>query len=418
MTQPLPRPPKKDPQKRTNLPAMPPTPRSRQAFAFSAYAAEGRLALQQCNACGKLTYPARDACPSCLSVDLAWCDVPAGGSVLAETTIRTSTNTYFRERTPWRAGLVALDCGVTLVAHIHGDVAEVGRVRIVARTDRSGQGIVIALPEKDSEHMEDDRQWREVTADPKHRRVLVTDGRTPLGQAMAAALAKAGAASIFVGLSETWRPFEGEAALKALPNVEPFDLDVTDTDSVRELAGEIGGKTDILINTAEHVRPGGPMDRDGVTTARDEMEVNYFGLWRLIQAFGPAMKFRGADGDNRAAAFVNLFPVDALLPSKAFGGADASHAAALALTHTLRADMAGSGVKVVNVFTGPLEEPWRQLLPPPKVTPAHAASATIRALQEGLEEVTVGAVADDLYQRWRADPSALARETLQTDPGP
>ena len=50
---------------------------------------------------------------------------------------------------------------------------------------------------------------------------------------------------IFVGASETWLPNPQHDALTAIPGVEIMALDVTDTTSVKELAGEIGGKVDI-----------------------------------------------------------------------------------------------------------------------------------------------------------------------------
>ena len=53
--------------------------------------------------------------------------------------------------------------------------------------------------------MADDRQLREFTCDPKQRKVLVTDGKTALGQALVKALAKAGADMIWVGQSEPWK---------------------------------------------------------------------------------------------------------------------------------------------------------------------------------------------------------------------
>jgi hypothetical protein len=40
---------------------------------------------------------------------VAFRDVPAGAVLLAETTIRASTDVYCRERTPWRIGTVVLD---------------------------------------------------------------------------------------------------------------------------------------------------------------------------------------------------------------------------------------------------------------------------------------------------------------------
>jgi NAD(P)-dependent dehydrogenase (short-subunit alcohol dehydrogenase family) len=84
--------------------------------------------------------------------------------------------------------------------------------------------------------------------------------------------------------------------IQALPQVTLVPLDLTNERSVTELAGEIGGKVDIVVNTAEVHRTFGIGARRGTDVARAEMEINYFGLLRLAQAFGPALKGRSADG--------------------------------------------------------------------------------------------------------------------------
>ena len=417
MAEPLKRPPKKNPQRRTVSPTLPPYSRSRRSLGLTAAAAEGRFALQVCARCAHVTYPPREVCPKCWSMELAWQDVEDGGQLIAETTLRTSVNTYFRERMPWRVGTVALDAGPSVLAHLHGDIGEQQRVRMIARTDKSGQGVLFALPEKETANMADDRQLRTLTCDPKYRRALVTDGRTELGQCMVKALSDAGATRIFVGIAEEWRPFSGREKLESVKGVEIMPLDITDTISVNELAAEMADKADILVNTAEYVRPGSAMQRHGVSLARDEMETNYFGLMRLIQAFGPAMRARGADGDNSACAWVNLLSVYALSNWSAYGTTSASQAAALSLTQCLRAEFAGSGVKVVNVLFGPLEESWRQPLPPPKVTPQRLADTVIHALQQGIENVTLGPVAEDVVRRYKEDPFVLERELAQVQMG-
>ena len=417
MTRPLKKPPRKNPQLRTVLPTLPPFSRSRKAMAFTSAAAEGRFVLQVCADCEHVIYPAREICPKCWSIELQWKAADEGGRLISETTLRTSINTYFRERMPWRIGTVQLDAGPTVLAHIHGDVKKNERVRMIARTDKSGQGVLMALPEKETPNMADDRQLRTLTCDPKHRRVLVTDGRSELGQDTAKALADAGASRIFVGIAEDWRPYPGRDDLAGIPQVEIMPLDITDTISVNELAGEIGGKTDILVNTAEHVRPGATMDRDGILTARNEMETNYFGLMRLMQAFGPGMRARGADGDNSACAWVNLLSVYALSNWPAYGTTSASQAAAFSLSQCLRGELAGSGVKVINILFGPLEESWRQPLPPPKVTPRRLAESVVGALQQGIESVALGPVAEDVLRRWKEDPAVLERELTQVQAG-
>ncbi len=100
-----------------------------------------------------------------------------------------------------------LDVGPVVVAHLHGDAVEGGRVRLDFKLDRSGSAVAIALPEKDTENMADDPHLREMTCDPKFRRVLITDGRNAVGQAMAKAFSDAGAAIVFVGLADGWKPF-------------------------------------------------------------------------------------------------------------------------------------------------------------------------------------------------------------------
>ena len=410
MTEPLARPRRKNPLKKTRVPLLPQGTRSRTALGLTAAAAEGRFQLQVCGDCAMVVYPPRDACPRCLSPRLPYQDVGNGGTLLAETTIRTSTDVYFRERMPWRIGTVALDCGPSIVAHLHGDLREGERARLQFKLDKSGQAIAIALPAADTPNMADDPQWRELTSDPKYRRVLITDGRNAVGQALAAALSEAGASIVFVGIADPWKPFPGEERLRKTERVEIVALDVSDTISVNECAGEYAPKVDILINTAEHVRAGGVIERKGLTIAREELEIRYLGLMRLAQAFGPVLRARGADGINSAAAFVNLLSVYALANWPAYGAFSATEAACLSAAQSLRAELRQGGVRVLNVFSGPLETEWYQTVPPPKVAPATLAKAVVGALQQGLEDVFVGDIAEDIRARLAVSPKALERE--------
>ena len=417
MTDPLSPPPKKNPQKRMVQPTRPPEIRSRAALGLTAAAAEGRFALQRCAACKTWQYPPRDACSACLSNDLPWQDVPTGGQLLAETTVQASPRLYYRERMPWRAGTVQMDAGPIVLVHVHEDVGKHARVRLEARLDRSGQGVLVAIPEVDTAWMEESALMRELSADPKHRRVLITDARAPNAVALASALKAAGASLVFAGEAKTWRPYPARETLRDM-GVDLMPLDVTDTLSVQTLAGEIGGKTDILINNASFLRPGGVLAREDISFARDEVEVNYLGLMRLAQAFGPGMCARGADGVNSAVAWVNILYVGALANTPDYGAYAASQAAAYSLSQGLRADFRASGVRVMNVFTGPDENDWFQPLPPPKVSPAALARDVIKGLQAGVEDVWCGDIAKDVRDRFRRDPKVLERELTLGGEGP
>jgi NAD(P)-dependent dehydrogenase (short-subunit alcohol dehydrogenase family)/uncharacterized OB-fold protein len=366
--------------------------------------------LQRCAACGSFAYPAREACPSCLTDGLAFVDAPRRGMLLAETTAHVPSDVYFRERAPWRIGLVKMDCGPTIVTHLHADCAEGAAVRMSFQLDKSGQAVAFAHPEGETPNMADDKQWREMTADPKFRRVLVTNGRSVIGQEAVAALKAAGAKTVFVGVAEPWRPFAGEQLLRGQDGIEIVTLDAADEQSATDLAADIGGKVDILVNTTEYVRPGGLLDRRGTSIARDEIDQAYLGFINLAQAFGPAMRMRGADGINNSAAWVNILSVHALANWPAFGAYSASQAACLSLSHCLRAELRPGGVRVMNLFTGPVDTEWFQTVPPPKVAPRAIAQAIVSGLRGGLEEMYVGDVAEEIRQRLAANPKALERE--------
>ena len=410
MSKPLPPPKRKNPLRKTPAPLSPQGVRSRTAHGLTAAAAQGRFALQVCADCGAIVYPPRDACPVCLSARLPFRDIDNTGTLIAETTVRISTDSYFREHLPWRVGTVKLDAGPVLVAHLHDDAREGARVRLALKLDKSGAPVMLALPAQETDNMQDDPQLRELTCDPKFRRVLITDGRTSVGQAMAKAFSDAGAAIVFVGLADHWKPFPGMDALRAIERVEVVPLDVTDTESVAEQAQQNGGRVDIVVNTAEYIRAGGIVDRQGLTVARTEIDVRYLGLLRLAQAFGPAMRARGGDGVNSATAFVNLLSVFALMNWPSYGAYAAVEAACLSATQAMRAELRPGGVKVVNVFFGPLETEWFEAVPPPKVAPARLASAVIDALRHGLEDVFVGEIAQDVRARLAVNPKALERE--------
>ena len=77
--------------------------------------------------------------------------------------------------------------------------------------------------------------------------------------------------------------------------------------------------------------------------------------------------------------------------------------------------MRTAGIRVVDVFAGPIDDDWNQLLPPPKLAPAALAKAVVRALQDGVEDVYPGDVAQEWFRRWRDDPKVLERELAAGD---
>lgn len=411
MTMPRMPPRRKNPVLRTPLMNLPPAARGRVALGLTAAAAEGRFALQVCGDCSTVQYPPRAVCVRCLSPVLRWRTQGGEGLLLSATTLHHSNDLYFRERLPWRIGVVQLDAGPSLIVHLPRAAGEPpARVRVAARLDRTGQAVLIGLPLEEMSNMADDPMLRETGSDPQFRKVLVTDGKSVVGQAITRAMVAAGADTVWVGVAEPWKKLPGFEATATLPQVVPVPLDLSDGRSVEELAGEIGGKVDIVVNNAEVHRTSGISGRRGTDVARAEMDINYFGALRLAQAFGPALKARAADGIAHATAWVNLLSIYALANFPSHGTYSASKAAAWSLAQCQRAEMRPAGIRVVNVFPGPIDDEWNQNLAPPKLAPAALAGAIVKALREGIEDVYPGDVALEWLERWRENPKVLERE--------
>jgi uncharacterized OB-fold protein len=147
-----------EPSSRTPLP---PSVRSRIASGLTAAAALGRFELQVCTNCGTTQYPPREACHQCLSVALEWKLQSGCGELLSETTLFHSHHEFFRERLPWRIGIVKLDCGATVIAHLVSDVQGAPcRVRVEARLDKAGQAALVAFPESDRGEHDQPLPWQ------------------------------------------------------------------------------------------------------------------------------------------------------------------------------------------------------------------------------------------------------------------
>ncbi len=399
------KPSKRNPVHRMPAPLLPPGARSRSAQLLTAAAATGRFALPACERCGAFAWPIPEACPHCLG-PIALRDAEAFGEVLSATTAQIPADRYFRERAPWPVGLVQLDCGPVALTHLAPSLEPGARVRLRLVLDRAGQAVLHAGP-MEGDAMLTDPVLREMTASPRGRRIMITDARHFCAVALTRALIKAEAASVTLGLPEAWKTFADRSVLKSIPGVRIVPLDVTSDRSVQDLAAEIGGKVDILINTADLPRPGGLLGPRSMVEAKAAMDVVAFGQMRLARSFGPALQARAADG---AVAWVNLSSVFGLAPPPALAGYAAAHAAGISLSKALRAELGAGGIRLMSVLTGPTEDAWFQGFSAPRVTAAALADAIAGGLNAGLEEVVLGDIARDLAQRLADNPKSVERD--------
>jgi short-subunit dehydrogenase len=216
--------------------------------------------------------------------------------------------------------------------------------------------------------------------------VLVTGASGGIGIALAAALREAGAAEVLC-------PGRRE-------------LDVADPESVRRAAARLADRVDILVHAAG-VNANRRLFTDGVeATAREEMEVNYFGLLRLAGAFAPPMRSR------RRGVIVNILTVLANVNLPLMATYCASKAAAHSLTQALRAELSRDGVLVCGIYPPVVDTAMSRHVPGPKLAPAELATLIVRAIRDDAEDLYPG-VAQALVTQYHADPKLVERRMAQ-----
>jgi uncharacterized OB-fold protein len=90
---------------------------------FWGAAAEGRLELQRCSACGHLRYPISTACPVCLAPEVEWVAVSGRGTVLSFTRFHRAYHPAWEDRVRYVVLLVQLEEGPRLFSLLVGDDA-------------------------------------------------------------------------------------------------------------------------------------------------------------------------------------------------------------------------------------------------------------------------------------------------------
>ena len=112
--------------------------------------------------------------------------------------------------------------------------------------------------------------------------VFITGISSGFGHAMAIEIAKSGH-KIYGSI---------RSAVVPIPNVNYVHMDVTDISSVEQAVKEIydkEGRIDVLINNAGF-GIGGPIELTNIRDAQYQMDVNFFGVFRVTQAVLPIMR--------------------------------------------------------------------------------------------------------------------------------
>jgi NAD(P)-dependent dehydrogenase (short-subunit alcohol dehydrogenase family) len=212
--------------------------------------------------------------------------------------------------------------------------------------------------------------------------VLVTGANRGIGAALVQEALNRGAKHVYAGTRRSLG--RQDARVTAVP------LDVTDAAQIQAAAERVDS-LDILINNA------GISVYDDVTdraVLEQALEVNLFGTHGVTQAFLPQLT-------SARGAVVNVLSVTAWAAIPVIPAYSISKAAAFSLSQSLRALLAGRGVSVHAVMTGPVDTDMSRDLDIPKATPESVARAIFDGVQDGQEDIFPDAMSAALAEDWR-----------------
>ncbi|MBQ1204249.1 MAG: SDR family NAD(P)-dependent oxidoreductase [Loktanella sp.] len=180
---------------------------------------------------------------------------------------------------------------------------------------------------------------------------LITGANRGLGLAFAQAALQRGDR-----VAATSRKIEGLSDLVArfADQVVPLTLDVTDRAAcfaVVEQARTALGQIDVVVNNAGYGLFG-MVEELTEAQMRDQMEVNFFGLFHMTQAILPVLRAQGA------GHILQISTVGGVMTFPGLGGYHASKWAVEGLSDALAQEVDGLGIKVTLVEPGPYATDW------------------------------------------------------------
>lgn len=233
--------------------------------------------------------------------------------------------------------------------------------------------------------------------DVRGKLALVTGAGAGIGRATAVELARRGAHAVaVVDRDLASAEHTADAVRAAGAEAAVYQVDVSDEAAMNNLAAQVlskHGVVDILVNNAGIGMAGRFLE----TTPEHwdtVMAVNVRGVINGCRAFGARMVERGQGG-----TIINVASAAAFLPSKSMVAYGTTKAAVLALSESLRADLADEGITVTAVCPGFVN--------------TNIAKSTVYAGMTAEQQQRAREKADAAYRRRNYTPEATAKAIVK-----
>ena len=230
---------------------------------------------------------------------------------------------------------------------------------------------------------------------------LVTGANRGVGRATVKVLIEQGAAKVYATARDASKIADLAAAYPG--KVEALALDITKPEQVSAAAAR-AKDVSLLINNAGVNKMKGFIAVDSIDHARAEMEANYFGTLAMCRAFAPVLKANGG------GAIVNVITIVSRVTIPMLGSYCASKWALFSMNQGVRAELAKQGTLVVSVNPGAIDTDMAKGMDMAKLDPADVARQSLKAVEDGVEDIYVGDMAQGMLQGMRADEKAMEKQ--------
>ena len=229
---------------------------------------------------------------------------------------------------------------------------------------------------------------------------LVTGANRGVGRAFVKVLLEQGANKVYATARDAGKIADLAAAYPG--KVEALALDITKPEQVSAAAAR-AKDVSLLINNAGVNKMKGFIAVDSIDHARAEMEANYFGTLVMCRAFAPVLKANGG------GAIINVITIVARVTIPMLGSYCASKWALFSMTQGVRAELAKQGTFVVSVNPGAIDTDMAKGMDMAKLDPADVVRQSLKAVEDGVEDIYVGDMAQGMLQGLRADEKAMEK---------
>jgi len=215
-----------------------------------------------------------------------------------------------------------------------------------------------------------------------NKTVLITGANRGIGKALVDGALRRGAKKVYAAMRVPVQHPD--------KRVVPLTLDVTSASQIQRAVEDVDA-LDMLINNAGVAIYD---DLSDLQVIEQHLAVNFMGLLKVTQAFLPHLK-------RSKGAIVNNLSMAGLAPLPIIPSYSISKAAAFNLTQSLRALLAGDGVRVHAVVLGPIDTNMNRGFNIPKASPESAAQNIFAGVEKDEEDIFPDPASQSIAEGWR-----------------